>query len=208
MSRETVYQQAPDDTADYTEFPSKTVPKDARWFRQHRNDKGPWWFSSTGGRFDLPSPQGTCYLANQQDGALLELIGPSLASTRRVDVSVLEGRVISELTIPIEVRGADISTRSAGTKFGVTSELPTMIPYSVPQAWARCLAKSGFGAIMHRLRFSPHNALGLALFGVGGEPKDWPPPERSVSAVTLAEEVGVQIVRPPDDDQITVVKPQ
>jgi hypothetical protein len=33
---------------------------------------GPWWFSTGGhGRFDLPPPRGTCYLADDEMGALL-----------------------------------------------------------------------------------------------------------------------------------------
>lgn len=38
---------------------------------------GPWWFgSSLAGRFDLPEPHGTCYLAADPLAALLEVLGP------------------------------------------------------------------------------------------------------------------------------------
>ena len=81
-----------------------------------------------------------------------------------------------------------------------------MVPYQVPQLWASRLADSGFGAVLHRLRFSPHNARGLALFGAAGE-SSWPVDPAPVPAVTIAAQMGVHVVFPPDDDQIAVIDP-
>jgi hypothetical protein len=40
---------------------------------------GPWWFSSSlEGCFDLPAPDGTCYLASDELGAMLERLGAEL----------------------------------------------------------------------------------------------------------------------------------
>lgn len=46
-------------------------------FRVGRAERSPWWFrSSLEGRFDLPEPDGTCYVALDPLAALLEVIGP------------------------------------------------------------------------------------------------------------------------------------
>jgi hypothetical protein len=64
------------------EFP--TVVPDAtwgQWWRIHGALNGPWWFSSSDtpirdereiGRFDLPTPCGTCYVADDLSAASAE----------------------------------------------------------------------------------------------------------------------------------------
>lgn len=73
--------------------------------RVYRTDRaGPWWFASVpaeprhGGRFDLPAPDGACYLATNSAGAVLEAFqdfGRGL-----LPVSELRVRARAELSAP------------------------------------------------------------------------------------------------------------
>ena len=92
------------DPDDLGRFPQRSVH--GTWFRAHVDrggrDGGCWWFSSVptdpdaGGRFDLPGPDGTCYLAGDPLSALLELIGPDLESGA-VSADFLHERRLREL---------------------------------------------------------------------------------------------------------------
>ena len=61
-----------------------------------------------------------------------------------VPASLLENVVVSTLHLPEEQDVADIESQEA-TRFGVTRELETMVPYAVPQAWARAFDAVGIG---------------------------------------------------------------
>lgn len=53
----------PEDPSALDGFPVRSVSQATELFRVVRRGNGPWWFgSSTKGRFDLPEPDGTCYL--------------------------------------------------------------------------------------------------------------------------------------------------
>ena len=206
-SREQVAQQPPADDADLRRFPTRTVRAGATWFREHAGGAGPWWFSSSGaGRFDLPAPEGTCYLASSGAAAVRERLGPELAAHGTITMSLLAGRVVSTLGIPADVRSANMNA-AAAARFGVTRELPVMVPYDVPQAWAASLAAAGFGGIVAGLRFTPGRTDGLALFGAAGERTDWPRDAHPTSAVDVAAQLGVHIVAVPRSTDVTVVSP-
>jgi len=160
--REQPAQQPPDPTLDLSSFPTRTLAAGSSWWRQHPGNTGPWWFSSAlAGRYDLAAPQGACYLASSAAAAFRERIGPDLAAHRLVPAWLLRDRVISRLSLPAPVRVANVGV-AAAAGFGVTRELPVMVPYRIPQAWAAALAAAGFAGLLARLRSSPARAASPA----------------------------------------------
>lgn len=168
----------------------------------------PWWFSCDGtGRFDLPAPDGTCYLALSQSAALRELVGPDLAAAGTVPSSVLADRVLSRLALPGPVRAANVSSNRASNSFSVTAELVTMIPYTIPQRWAAVLHDSSFDGIAFTLRFSAGRSAGLALFGRAGEHRDRLTDPAPADCASVARRLRLRVIEPPHTDQLTVVTP-
>lgn len=164
--REQVSQQPPSRPLDG--FPAHTVRPGDALHRAHRRGLGPWWFSATGGRFDLPAPRGTCYLADDPLVALRERIGVVLGGADHVPVSLLEDSVVSQLHLAVAHRVADLTSRLA-SRYGVTRELETMVPYVVPQAWAVALHALGLEGVRYGPRFSTGTVTSLAVFGPRGE---------------------------------------
>ena len=134
---------------------------------------GSWWFASTdgaddgsGGRFDLPAPNGTCYLADSLAGAVVEKL-------LRAPVKVVVAERLDELfhTV-VAVRRmppvADLAARRA-TGFGLNAEIHTTLDYGRTRRWAVALHAAGFRGVRHRLRGDVTQRLaGWALFGTAG----------------------------------------
>ena len=153
---------------------------------------GPWWFSSTAhGRFDLDPPRGTCYLADDEVGALLEVLGPVTV------VSPSWARRLSmwHLGLPNQCSAADITVRAA-RGFGVTAELASITPYAIPQQWAAAFAAAGHQGVRYRVRHDPGGGRALALFGPRGE-RRWPRGRRQqvggLLLARLASEAGITV---------------
>jgi hypothetical protein len=201
--RETVAQGLPPSSLDG--FPWRSLDTGAVLFRAHLAERAPWWFGNDGGgRFDLPAPQGTCYTALDAASAVRERLGPVLGSRSALPESTLAEVVVSRLRLPEGRRAADLQSRGAAP-FGVTRELESMVPYAVPQAWARAFAGTGFGAVSYGPRFTPGDCTAVALFGpeglapwdgdpspvpaqeISGDMRAWPTPRRA----------DVSVVRPP-----------
>jgi hypothetical protein len=158
---------------------------------------GPWWFSTGGhGRFDLPPPRGTCYLADDEVGALLEVLGPIMV------VSAGWARQLSvwHLGLPHQCSAADTTVRAA-RGFGITAELASMTPYDLPQRWAAAFAAAGHQGVRYRMRHDPGGNRALALFGAAGERSRWPQGyRREVDDEVLARltaEAGVRVAPVP-----------
>ncbi|MEP6629817.1 MAG: RES domain-containing protein [Lapillicoccus sp.] len=202
MSRQVVAQQPP--SRPLGGFPSQEVTPAQRIFRAHSATFGPWWFGSDGGgRFDLPAPRGTCYLADAPLAALRERIGVVLGGSPAVPASLLAGAVVSALHLPAACRLADLQAPRAST-FGVTRELESMVPYAVPQAWARALDTEGFGGVAYGPRFSTGAATSYAIFGPGGA-AEWGVDPSPVAAVDVP---GAPLaMEPPRRWDVTVVRP-
>jgi len=200
-----VAQQPPAAGTDLRRFPARMIPA-GPWFRQHSASAGAWWFSSASGRFDLAAPRGTCYLASSGRAAVRERIGPDLAAYGLVPESLLVGRVVSRLRLPGSVRAANADS-AAAANFGVTRELPVMVPYVVPQAWAQALDVFGFEALVASLRFTPGRALGVALFGDAGERGDWPTDPEPAPAAAIAVRMGIRVVATPRSSELTFIEP-
>jgi hypothetical protein len=168
--REAAAQRAPE--ADLTDFPVRRTAPTATMHRAHLASRGPWWFASGGGRFDLPVPQGTCYLATSALAAVRERLGPVLAGRSTLPAAALDGVVVSRLALGLPGQRAPLRLAnvrvSAAADFGVTRELESMTPYDVPAAWAAALAGVGLDGIWYGPRFSPGTSGAVALFGRAG----------------------------------------
>lgn len=185
-------------------FPTRRLTRARDLFRAHRADRGPWWFGNDGGgRFDLTAPRGTCYLALDPCSAVRERLGPVLGGRREVPASLLEEVLVSTLHVPAPTEVADVQSREAGD-FGVTRELESMVPYAVPQAWARAFDDAGLRGVAYGPRFTPGEATAVGLFGAAGA-ADWPVDASPVEAVDV-EGVPVALA-PPRLEDLTVVRP-
>ena len=188
-----------------TGFPAYPIGAETELFRAHGRSLGPWWFGNDGsGRFDLPTPRGTCYLALDPLSALRERLGPVLGGSQAVPESLLEESVVSRLRLPEARDVADVQDRGAAG-FGVTRELESTVPYAVPQAWARAFDEAGFGGVRYGPRFTPGESSALALFGEEGA-ADWPVdpdpvPAHQVpgcpAALPTPRRADLTVVRPP-----------
>jgi hypothetical protein len=154
---------APLSGLDVRDFPYLTLPAGKAVYRIHRDGLSPWWFSHDGSqRFDLPTPYGTCYLADRPMGAFLETL------TRFVVVPVAEvaTRRLATITLGHDLRLADcLDPVAAG--FGVTATTSAGYPYqAVSHPWARRFWRAGFDGV--RYGAAHHPSLGevsYALFG-------------------------------------------
>ena len=201
-SRAVVAQQPPRVPLDG--FPVHTVRPDTAVFRAHTAGLGPWWFGSDGcGRFDLPAPSGTCYVATSAVAALRERIGVVLGGSASVPAALLERVLVSRLRLPARRRVADLEATRA-SDFGVTRELETMVPYDVPQAWARAFAAVDLEGVRYAPRFTTGPALAVALFGPAGD-AGWPD---DAAPLPAADVPGAPLAMPaPRRMDLTVVRP-
>jgi hypothetical protein len=181
-------------------FPVWHVHAGTTFHRVTHGEHGPWWFASDGGgRFDLVSPRGTCYLADDPVLAVLEVFGDLWPGV--VSAEFLSMRRLWTLALPSQCDAADTTVRAA-RGFGVTAELATVTPYELPQRWAFALAAAGFDGIRYRARHDPGGGRALALFGAAGERTRWRRGRSSPIAGPLLErlrrEAGVVVAPIPD----------
>jgi hypothetical protein len=202
VTREVVAQEPP--AVPLGDFPTRCLTPGEPVQRAHTAAYRPWWFGSDGGgRFDLSRPRGTCYLASTAVAALRERLGIVLGARPVVPASLLDDVVVSTLHLPIELELADVESLDA-TRFGVTRELETMVPYAVPQAWAQAFDATGFGGVAYGPRFTTGDAVSYGIFGLAGE-ADWPVDPEPIAAATVP---GAPVaVEPPRRWDLSVVKP-
>lgn len=160
--------------ADLTDFPvtqADDMPDELFRIFHHRhrstgNVNPPWRFSSVppgASRFDLDRPRGTCYWSDRRYGCWVEV----WRGTRIVDRADVTRRDLFTAQAPA-LRLANTLARAA-RRYGVTGELSTLIPYGVPQAWARALHAAGFGGLVGLCRHDPSlTARSFAVFGPAG----------------------------------------
>lgn len=200
----------PSDPQDLKGFSSQALTPDTPLFRIVSKGRGPWWFGSTmRGRFDLPKPDGTCYLASDEVSALLEAVGADRMGGL-VPAELLETKRLRELRVPREMSLSDLTSRQA-IRFGITAEVGTIVPYDCPQAWAARLREAGSSGIIYWLRHDPSGSKGYALFGSHGERRRWKRGrERRISQgliEKLQEETGLEVVGIPRADELRILKP-
>jgi hypothetical protein len=159
------------------------------------------------GRFDLPAPSGTCYLASDPLAAVLELLGTDREGGM-VAAEFLAERRLRELQAPREFAIADLTSRRVAG-YGVTSEIGTLVPYALAQAWAARLYEAGFEGLVYWLRHDPSRGEGWALFGPAGERKSWRrgrelPISRELIE-RLWEECGIAVARIPKAAELRIL---
>ncbi|HET6949247.1 MAG TPA: RES family NAD+ phosphorylase [Acidimicrobiales bacterium] len=178
-------------------FPVWHVHAGTRLYRVTSAGLGPWWFSSDAqGRFDLPPPRGTCYLADDAIGALLEVLGPIVV----VSPGWAHRLRLWHLGLPDQCSAADTTVRAA-RGFGVTAELAAITPYDLPQRWAAAFVAAGHQGVRYRVRHDPSGSRALALFGAAGERVRWPrgrglPVDDDLLAL-LTKQTGVRVAPVP-----------
>lgn len=185
--------------SDLSGFPAVGPP--SVMVRVCRASRSTWWFSSDGsGRFDLTSPEGTCYFATDAYAALREAsrlgpVTPAWASSRELRT----------------VRPPDPSARLAATtrrgagRFGVTSELVTVVPYGRSRRWATALREQGFDGLRHELSHDQRaRPSGISWFGTTGSSHhpDGAPTPITVDGLATA---GVTVLPPPRSAAITII---
>lgn len=151
------------------------------WFREHQDrpgnaDRGCWYFASRpadgrrrpGGRFDLPAPEGTCYVAETEGVAARERCGRFLSKHMLIPPEFIEGRVVSEFDVPpTDGPVADLTDPEAA-QAGVTAEIHTVANYWLTTRWAKAAREEGYGALLYQARYTPGRDKALALFGAAG----------------------------------------
>lgn len=180
-------------------FPWSRVP--ARLVRVCRQRKGTWWFSNDGtGRFDLEAPEGTCYLATDAYAALREASRGGPVS----DTWVGE-RELREVEPPDPEARLAATTRQAAGRFGVTTELATVVPYDLPRRWAGAFRRAGFAGVRHELRHDPRaRPSGVSLFGPADAPA-WPSGTSELLTRDSMQAAGVEVLDIPPVSAVTVI---
>lgn len=140
----------------------------------------PWWFATRDrppeecGRFDLPTPDGACYLARSKLAATLEALqgfGRGL-----IPDSELAARRAAAITAPSDSPSAAWLTAARARGVGVTAALWAGDDRALTQRWAAALRRTGWVALYHGIQHDP-----------GGQQR----------AVTLFDRAGAH---PPMDD--------
>jgi RES domain len=151
--------------------------KFGQWWRIHSAERGAWWFSSSDeperdesqiGRFDLPSPFGTCYLAAY-------LVGGAAESLRETGVSEAAAQAASNerhlSQMPLDrwygTRIADF-TSPACDSYGAPPDIAGL-SRAEARPWAIAAHDAGFTGIHYKLCEDPAHRVGLALFHEAGE---------------------------------------
>jgi hypothetical protein len=155
------------------------------------------------GRFDLASPEGTCYFASTAEAAARERVGTQLRKTagrESVLASVLATAgcpvVVSEVVVG-RVKAANLPVRMAGRWVNRSLWVGTGI-YRISQGWAALWRAAGFEGLLYEPRFTGGARVrALALFGTSGRPKPARPAEGSTPLGEVLTAHGVRVVRPP-----------
>jgi hypothetical protein len=203
--RERVALRPPPD--DLTGFPRWRLRRDRDLWRAHRHGSSPWWFcSDLRCRFDLSAPGGTCYLATDPATAVREHLGPRLVAAGVVPPAEADAFVLSKVRVDHGLHVADTTDRAAADH-GVTRELATVVPYSLPQQWAAALHRHGHAGVRYGARFAPApGPNAIALFATAGH-ADWPPDPDPVPGRTAATGAGVAVTAVPRRAALRIVAP-
>lgn len=216
MTRSDRAQQSP--PADLSGFPTSKLLKDDVVYRSTKVPNGPGFFASGGGRFDLEGTQGTLYVGRSIHCAAMERIGapqhngpldasgnpsrmPPPLSAGAIDEAFARTIAIFTLRATQSMNLADLTSRGAGLRFGVTGELSSGAgadAYSVTVEWAAALYEGGHDGVEYHSRFvssTEREDNAIAVFGRAGNNLE---PFEQVEETTLydaAFAAGV-IVRP------------
>jgi hypothetical protein len=129
----------------------------------------PWWYSSLprgNGRFDLPAPEGTCYLADDLDTALGEKL--LRRPKKLVPAQRLRELFHAVVTATQAPELADLTAKRAAG-WGLNAEIHTSLDHARPRAWAATLRAAGAAGLRYAVRSDPAlRGRAVALFGAAG----------------------------------------
>lgn len=139
-----------------------------------------WWFASAGagprmagGRFDLPPPNGSCYLATTRATAVLEALQDDFGGGL-VPSSALGTRVVSSLVAPTGLPQAAHLTSRRALAAGVTVGVWADRNRALTRAWAGELHGAGRQAIHHGAQHDPTGrGRAVTLFDRLGSHRPW-----------------------------------
>ena len=148
-----------------------------RLWRCHRASREVWWFGSTPpghGRFDLPAPDGSAYLAATLDAAVLESMQAHFGRGAVLPSSALRARQLSSVRVPAGSPPAVDLTAPALVALGATAALWAGPDRARTQRWATELHGAGHQAIHHGIQHDPAGALrAFTLFDRAGAHAPW-----------------------------------
>ena len=128
------------------------------------------------------------------------------ASSRLPTGYWVQDRQVRHVSPPDRSARLAATTRQAAGRYGLTTELATVIPYDLPRRWAAAFRAERFDGIRHRFRHD-HRARpsGIALFGPAG-PAQLDDGTRLPLTVADIEAAGVGVLAPPHSAVLTVVR--
>ena len=179
----------------------------------------PWWFASLPvpaadpdlhGRFDLPAPDGACYLGLTAVAAVLETFQQL---TGLLPDSELRARRRAQVRTPPTVSAAADLATSAARGSGVTAALWAGEDRRMTQRWAHQLRRAGWRALHHGIAHDPAGRLrAVTLFDSAGAHPPYDDDRWEVVVHTLHDDdvlhrelrrYGITVAR--SDPQLTVV---
>lgn len=167
-----------------------------RAFRAGR--RSPWWFASApadpieGGRFDLPAPDGTCYLATSAAGAVLEAFQDFGRGV--LPLSELGVRARAEVVAPAHSPRAAQLTAARARAVGVTQALWAGSDRALTQRWAVALRRAGWLALWHGTQHDPTGrSRSVTLFDTAGDHPPYDDADGWDPTVTLLDRDGPTI---------------
>lgn len=193
---------------DIARFPRTRLSPGTPWQRAHTVGNSPWWFScDLSGRFDLISPQGTCYLASDLATALRERFGHDLVRQGVVTFQAAARTQVSTLHVS-SARWLANTCTPAAANFGMTREIGTCPSYDLPQAWAAAFFDGGkHSGVRYQTRFSTGaRPNAVALFDAAGQ-HDWPADPHPLPGVQACTQVGIAVTHRPTRRQVRIVQP-
>lgn len=169
--------------------------------RAHDVSWDPWWFASDpgepelGGRFDLPAPEGTCYVAANPSVAVRERLGKEVLHGWVTDDALWHATAVSTLD-PADRPEADgrlANAKSSRAADFHTSELNDATPYATTREYARAFRAIGMTGVRYRARFSTGDRdAAEGWFGPAGAP-DPSPPSQLLAREEWESRVGLKV---------------
>lgn len=173
----------------------------------------PWYFSSSGdaapGRFDLPTPKGTCYLNTRKFGAWQE----KFRSSNCVARSDVDGmRLLTAKRVSDPLRLANLASTRAFAH-GITLDLFSGNDFSASQGLAFEVMRLGFRGVITLARHDTSAlAKNIALFGSHGarkKPQGWREDIGELTSdfglVTELSQHGIAVIEIPHNIPVTPV---
>ena len=165
-------------TADWRQFPTRTLPAGTSLHRIHRAGRVADHYDTTDRhRFGAPpgSPRyGVCYVALEPIAAYVEVFG----RIGTLGIAEIDRRRISETIGARDLRLADLSHRSILGRFGVTAAHSTGTDYTPSQELSSRLHNAGYDGIVYRVRHDPQMQLeAVAVFARQPAPLSWHDPQ-------------------------------